>query len=340
MSSQTAPATLSELRTAFRERVRDASSTALNTIIDRFLNEANYDIHLGNPITLPYWAVRRGVIVTRAPYTTGTVAITTASSRTAVTGTSTLWTTTDSYGLANARVGGKMTFSGLTDVYEVSVVGGAGSITLGSQYTGDDLSGDSYVYFEDEYSLASDFGRILDLRMFSNDANIPLIGFMQFRRGFPTNLTRSRPRLAALVQLGFSGSTSARPRVIFGPAPDAVYSVSYEYLTTNLAVTSAGVEQTDMTGDTDEPILPRRYRQAIVYHALAQWYRDRKDDTRSQEAKAEYVDIMGRISGDTQIGQDRPRFHAKSMFSRRRRRGGNFETNGEFDNLRNRGGSW
>lgn len=339
MSSQTAPATLSELRTDLRERVRDASSTALNAILDRYLNEALFDIHLGNPITLPYWAIRRSVIITRAPYTTGTVAITTATSRTAVTGTSTVWTTTDSYGIANARAGGKMTFSGTTDVYEVQTVGGAGSITLASQYVGSDLSGDSYQYFEDEYSLASDFGRMVDLRIFSTDSHIPLVGFMAFRRSFPRNSTTGKPAFASMIQLGFSAAATARPRVIFGPVPDAAYQIPYEYITTNLAVSSAGVEAAEMTSDTDEPIMPRRYRQAIVYHALSHWYRDRKDDTRSQEAKAEYVDIMGRIAGDTGIGQDRPRFIARSRFGNGRR-GRRFETNGEFDDLRDRGGSW
>lgn len=335
MSSATAPATLAELRVDFREKVRDANSTALNTIIDRFLNTALVDVHLGNPITMPYWAIRRRVVITRAPYTTGTVAITTASSRTAVTGTSTVWTTTDSFGIANARAGGKITFSGLTDVYEVATVGGAGSITLASQYTGEDLTAATYNYFEDEYSLAADFGSIADLRMFSTDANIPIIGRMKFNRAFPRNSTKGQPRFACSEQLTFSGTAAPRPIVRLAPVPNAVYQIPYEYVTINLAVTSAGVEQAALVNDTDEPIMPLRYRQAIVHKALSEWYLDRKDDARFQEAKAAYVEIMGRIAGNIAIGQDRPQFVVKPRFSRRRG-GGRFEIGTEFDDIRDR----
>ena len=182
MAAGTQPATLSELRVDLREKLRDASSAALNTILDRHLNMALYSMHLGNPIGIPFWAVRRAILITHAPYTDGTVAIA-AATRTTVTGTTTLWNTAVAgFGFNNVRVGGKMTFSGLTDVYEVSAVGGDTAITLTSRYTGDELTAATYAYFEDEYALASDFGRFVDLRLFSSDLKIPLIGPMEFRR--------------------------------------------------------------------------------------------------------------------------------------------------------------
>jgi hypothetical protein len=107
-------------------------------------------------------------------------------------------------------------------------------------------------------------------------------------------------------------------------------------VTSNLAVTAGGTEQTQLTNDTDEPIVPLRARHAIVFNALYHWYRDRKDDaTRAEMAKAEYIDLMRRILGDTNIGQDRPRIIPYRL-SGRRAVLGRFDVGDRFDELRDR----
>jgi hypothetical protein len=73
-------------------------------------------------------------------------------------------------------------------------------------------------------------------------------------------------------------------------------------VTNAVGVSSAGSALTSLSSDTDEPLIPLRYRHAIVYHALYHWYRDKRDDARSQEAKAEYTDIMLRIVDDQDFG--------------------------------------
>lgn len=336
MAVNTQPATLSELRVDVREKLREASQTAFNTVVDRHLNEALHDMHLGNPIGIPFWAVRKGVLITHAPYTDGTVDIA-AATRTTVTGTTTLWNTAvTGFGFNNARVGGKMTFSGLTDVHEVSAVGGDTSITLTSRYTGDALTAATYIYVEDEYALASDFGRFADLRLFSTDLNIPLIGPLEFRRRFPRNSTQGKPKVASHIQIGFSGTSVPQHRVILSPVPSAVYSIPYDYITTNLAVSSAGVEQAQMTADTDEPILPLRYRMALVYHAVDAFYENRSDDSRSDKERSRYIDFMKRISGDSNIGADKAKFVVRNARTMQRRRGRirpRYETGTDFDEM-------
>jgi hypothetical protein len=322
MSEISAPGTLAELRRDFIHRAREEpGSTATNAIADRFLNIALQDMHNSPGANRP-WAERSAVLITRAPYTTGTVDITTAVSRTAVTGNSTLWTTTDSYGLANARAGGKIKF-GNSEIYEVASVGGAGTMTLATAYTGSDLDDDTYTYFEDEYSLAADFRRFIDMRYFSQERNIQLIGRSEFRSWRPRNDIAGKPLAATLIQKVFSGSTTPAYRVVLGPPPSTAESIPYTYITTYLAVSSAGVAQVGLSADDDEPIVPLQFRQAIVLHALYHYYRDRKDDARSQEVKAEYTDFMVRTLGDTEIGQDRPRFMM--------RRQGNGGRRGRFD---------
>jgi hypothetical protein len=342
MGAATQVTTLADLRRDFLFRVRETTSvTDTNNAADRFLNIALHDIHVAPGNYVP-WAIRRNYLETHDDYTTGTVSITVASSRTAVTGSGTAWNTAVAgMGFANARVGGKMRFGGDTDVYLVSAVGSDTSITLAHRYVGDsNLSGESYTYFEDEYALESDFFRPVDLRSFSKEFNIPLIGPQEFRRRYPGNYTIGRPSVATIIQLDFSGNTTPRYRVVFNPPPDDIYVVPYEYITSNLAVTTGGSEQAQLVNDTDEPIVPLRYRHLIVLNALYHWYRDRKDDTRSQEARAEYNELMQRVQSDTVAGSvhDRPQFRPRSYFGRGSYgapSGRRFSTGNEFETFRN-----
>ena len=342
MSTGTQVTDLSDLRGDLITRVRDASGvTATNNIADRYLNTALHDIHI-NPGNNWPWAIRRAYLLTHAPYTTGTVSIT-AAARTTVTGSSTLWdTAVTGMGFNNTRIGGKLLLGGQSEIYEVSAVGSDTSITINPRYSGDALSGASYTYLEDEYALADDFHRPLDWRQFSEEIKIDLMGPQEFRRRWVRNSRLGSPKHATIIQLAFSSASGTSPsyRVVLNPVPNTEMQIPYQYITTNLAVSSAGAEQTQMTATTDEPIIPLTYRHVLVLHALYNWYRDRKDDARSQEAKAEYVELVQRMSGDMFQGmRDKPKFVTNSIFpaNNRRRFNGRFvvgngirDSNGNF----------
>ena len=284
MSVATQVTDLTDLRTDLIVRVRDATGvTATNNIADRYLNMALHDIHI-NPGNNWPWAIRRAYLQTHAPYSTGTVAIT-AAARTTLAGTDTLWNTAvTGMGFNNARVGGKMTF-GSSDIHEVTVVTSDTAITIDPRWMGDAVTAQSYTYFEDEYALAADFYRPLDWRQFSDEVKIGLVGPQEFRRRWVKNSRLGRPKNATIIQLGFSSNTTPRYRVVLNPVPNNELVIPYQYITSYLAVTSAGTEQTQLTNTSDEPIIPLGYRHILVFHALYHWYRDRKDDTRSAEAK-------------------------------------------------------
>jgi len=72
-----------------------------------------------------------------------------------------------------------------------------------------------------------------------------------------------------------------------------------------------------MSASTDEPIVPLRYRHALVFHALANWYRDKKDDARMEAAKGEYTDLMLRIVSDVEVGGVRPQIRPRMSEYRR-----------------------
>lgn len=288
-----------------QNRVRVTTGvTATENQAKRYINIALQDMHIGFSESLP-WAERNAILITQAPYTTGTLTVSQGS--TTITGTSTAWNTNNSFSVANMRAGGKIRINSGTEVYEIQSVASDTSATLTSRFTQSTVTDGTYSYFEDEYALASDFLRPIDQQIFSSGMNIELIGRSDFRRFFPRNYTTGKPTAACIIDRPPSGNTTPVRKVRFHKPPDAVYSIPYSYVTSNLAVSSAGAAQTSLSADADEPIVPLRYRHAIVLHALYHWYRDKSDDSRSNEAKAEYTDIMLRIYTDNEIGRQRPR---------------------------------
>jgi len=347
MSTSTTPTTFSDLITAVLNAVRGSTTASGSdeTVAKRLINQGLSDLHVQEPWP---WSERRDVIQTHAEYTTGSLSIA-STSRTALEGSNTLWNTTVSgMGFANARAGGKIQIAGESDVYVVSSVGSDTAITLQSRYTGNvDVASayavayGSYSYFEDEYALASDFWRLIDTRSFSDSLAIEVLGRSEFYKHYPRNDTPGTPQQCTIIELGPAGSVAMRPRVVFHPPPDRVYTIPYRYVTNHLAVSSAGVGATDLSAATDEPIIPLRYRHVLVYYAIREWYRDRKDDARSQEANAEYADLVKRMKNDSFPERDTPRLrparapYMAGVAGPFRSRGGRYTANADrWDQLR------
>jgi hypothetical protein len=108
------------------------------------------------------------------------------------------------------------------------------------------------------------------------------------------------------------------------------------------AALAVGGSLENMVDPHDEPTMPVIYRMAILYHALYHWYRDKKDDARSAEAKAEYTDFLSRVVGDNEIGSARPILRPNvHLYKRKARRpwGGagtrRYDIKGRFDRMEN-----
>ena len=301
MSTTSQVTTFSDLYTDLQNRVRVTTGvSATETQAKRYINTALVDVHVGTDYVFP-WTERRAFLTTKAPYSTGTLSV--AAGSTTLTGSGTLWNTANTYGQNNLRVGSKLTIAGATDIYRVSAVSSDTAATLETRYVASsDASAEDYIAFEDEYALASDFLRPIDFALFSTDWNIPLLDRGEFRRLHTRANISGRPRVATVLDLSYSGSTTPVRKVRFYPYPDQTYVIPYSYVTANLAVTSAGVEQFNLSSDTDEPMMPIRYRHVIVLHALKNWYRDKRDDVRSQEVAQEYAALMERMVSDHDMG--------------------------------------
>ena len=330
--------TFADLYTSLSQRVRiQTSVTASENQAKSLINTALQDMHVGNGEKFP-WAERRGVLQAMKPYSTGTVAITKGD--TTLTGTGTLWNTAQTFGANNTRVTGKIVINGTSDVYTISSVNTDIWITLNERYQGENVTEASYTYYEDEYDLASDFLRPLDLQFFDTNSDIILINRREFRERNARNKTPGTIRYATIVDRTFVGSTAPVRRVMFHQPPDSYNLVVYNYVTANLAVTAAGVSQEQLINDTDEPIVPLRYRHAILMHALYHWYRDKKNDSRSQEAKGEYTEMIVRMTADSEVGANRPRItprlggYKRAAAAPYRQGGGRHVLGSRFDEIR------
>ena len=338
MAVDTQVTSFTDLYTDLQNRVRAQTAvTATQNQAKRYINIALHDMHIGSGERFP-WAERTQELITQAEYTTGTLAVSKGS--TSVTGTSTLWNTNNDFGVANARVGGKMVIDGGVEVYTVSAVGSDTSITLSSRFMKTTVTAAGYVYFEDEYALHADFLRPIDLTFFDKNTEITLIGRRTFRERYPRNKVTGKPLVAAIFDKEFGSNTVPVRNVKFHKPPDDFYLIPYSFVTNKLGVSSSGTEQTQLSADTDEPIVPLQYRHAITFHALYHWYRDKRDDDREASAKAEYTDLILRITGDQEIGRPRPQMRPQvSSYVRAARqpylrRGRRHTTGSVFDEIR------
>lgn len=300
MSSTSQVTTFEDLYTDLMNRVRVTTSvTATLEQAKRYINIALQDIHLGFDYKLP-WCERPAYLRTKAPYTTGTLTATKGS--TGFTGSGTAWNTNNDFSVKNVVTQGKLMVSGYPEVYRIGTISSDTSIFSYSHFIHDTVTDSEYTYFEDEYTLSSFFLRPVDFTSFSPAMGISLIPRSEFRRRYPVVNVSGRPRVACLVDSETSPTSYVNVRrVMLYPYPDREYLIPYTYIASTVATDSTGSPLTSMSATTDAPIMPLRYRHAIVFHALAHWYRDKKDDARAESAKADYTDIMMRIVNDLDI---------------------------------------
>lgn len=342
MSSTSQLTTFEDLYNDLAQRVRvNVSDATTLAQLKRYVNIGLHDMHVGFNYKFP-WCERQATLIVQAPYTTGTVSISVGS--TSLTGSSTAWNTANSYSVNNMRAGGKVTIAGTSDIYRVSSVTNDTSATLATRYVASsNASAASYTYFEDEYTLASDFLRPVDVQVFSQAYNIPIISRPEFRRRYPRPNISGKPIAACILDEGFSSSTTPVRRVMFYPYPDTAMILPYAYITNAVGVDASGNNLTNLASTTDEPIVPLHYRHLINLNASYHWYAWKKDDARAQLAKAEYVELATRIVEDMDIGthnkaqiQPQHRSYWNTARSPYGRRGGRkiYDLNDEFDSFR------
>jgi len=335
MSTATQLDTFVDLYTDLQNRVRGETGVAAReNQAKRYINIANHDINLAHGEKF-WWAQREAVLITHPKYTTGTVSITKGNTNFSGVG-GTAWNTANDIGQNNMRRYGKILVTGSNEVYEISGINADNAATLTAIFNNTTVTSVAYTYFEDEYALASDFLKPVDLQQFADGINLPIIGRTEMRARWPRSRTLGRPNVAAITARYNTGQ-EVEQRVLLHPAPDAAYRIPYRYVTRNLSLVVGSTQAEDLVNDADKPTMPKQYRHAIVLHALYHWYRDQKDDSRWEAAKMEFEQVLQRMLEDVPIGSDRPRISPRiGQYRRNAKRpwggsGRRYDTDGRFD---------
>ena len=235
--------------------------SALRTRVKRFLNRAASDMWNRYP-----WKERKNTrfFQTLAPYTTGT--LTTTQGSASVTGSGTTW--------VSAHTGMKIAAS-FDGPWYVFTRTGATTGTLDRDWVEASLSGSAYVLYQDRYSLSTSAEAILGREMVLHRqgyGSLGRIGRVDGEEVYPFPAGAGTPTWWTLQDV--SGGAM---RVRLGHAyPDAVYSVRYGCLD----------KYTEMSGDSDECVIPERFRHILIHGALREAYLIFDDVEKSMNATA------------------------------------------------------
>jgi hypothetical protein len=230
----------------------------------------------------------------------------------------------------------KLKVAGYDSIMTVAAnAGGDVILTMTAAWPHATVTAGTFQIWQDEYPLATDFGRPVNYIDFINHWRLQPVGLRQMREYAPWPATPGKSRYYTLIKPAVGDQRVWN--ILFYPPPDETAMIPYEYITSYMAFSSLGAGQATMVSDDDEPWMDERYRHMLVYGALAEIYRDFKDDTRSSEALAKYEQLLKRMADDEEVTCDSPRLipsRAKYLHLTRRSTTPRYDVNGNFDRMR------
>lgn len=276
--------TFSEATSIIQDLIDDDGSTS-QTRIQRYINLAHSDVAKARN-----WPelIRRDMVQLTAPYTTGTV---TTDGTTGVTGSGTAWSTA-------AVAGRKFALGYRSPFYEIASVGGETSITLADAYRAANVSGSTYVIYEDRVAMPSGCNKVLALWLHDDDRRIPLTHRTDLDlHGWISYTTQAdTPYEYAIIERNSSNVM----RVQVGPfAPDANYYVEVIYRADVTESKLAGDTGTNVTIDADRCDL-------VIQRALYLAYK--RDRARAAQELAIYNEML-ETEWDNAIEDDAGEFY-------------------------------
>lgn len=232
------------LQTESADRLNlDLSIAANATRIKRWINLIISDIASRYNFE---WLYARSFIQTVADKTAGTVDV--ALAGTTVTGTGTAFAATDKRSFIQ--------FSGDTNWYEVTAYASATSITISPALAGAAITAGAYTLRKVYYNLPTDLFQVFDVRQSISPAKLTALGIWTLDT-FQADINRVSVPVAYYLFRDDpdTAATSAKQRQIaFFPVADSVYNIEVRYF----------LEQTDLSADTDLPLVPVPYFETIL----------------------------------------------------------------------------
>ena len=270
------------------------SETTKRAAILQFINNRYQDVCLGRHWR---WLKASYDFGLEAPYTTGTVDLTTGDDT--VTGTGTTWSA--------ASVSSKMILflGGSQVVYHVSTLTDATHLDIETDFAEDSVTDSDYTIAKNQYVLPPETDHLLSFVVNSQRQLIPL-GVNDFRQMQATNPTQlGEPVYYSMIRRD-TDDDSVYVEVY--PTPDKKYQCHIDY-----AVRIAYLE------DSTEcyPIVPDRYRAVLYYGALAEFYGYMRDLPARERAEVDYQRFLNKMMNDTQLSDQAVIFKQGNNYVRR-----------------------
>lgn len=226
----------------------DQTVTTYATRLKRWINLTQQDICSRFPFD---WQFSQEYVQTVTDKTAGTVSV--ANGGTAVTGIGTAFASTDKRSFIQ--------FQSSTNWYEVTVVGGATSLTISPAFNETAVSGGTYTLRKRYYDLTSDVERVFDATESLTPNKLTNLGVWTLDMFQPDIETVSIPTGYFLYRQDPDIAVTASPvrQIGFFPIPDAVYNIEVKYLK----------YLSDLSGDTDVPVIPQQWLNVLL--AGAEW---------------------------------------------------------------------
>ena len=213
------------------EDVNDVVEQAMNDIMEEICESHNFS-----------WLYGDTSFITTAPYSTGTVTATAGS--TTITGSGTTFTA----GMAGRKITLENAF------YEISAFVSTTELTLSTDYAGAGGAGLTYKIYQNEYSLSSDAEDVLSMYQENNPQRLAQEEASLMDTHYPQRNSYGYPSVYSIVGHDSNGYM----KVEVYPIPNQARNIYYR-MKKRVTVLSA---------DSDEPIIPLRYRYVLFRGAV------------------------------------------------------------------------
>ena len=211
----------------------------VKTVVEQALNDILQEICQASNFS---WLYGSSSFITSAPYEIGTAGV--MEGNATVTGAGTTWT--------SSMVGRKFLCANAT--YIISAVASASELTLSTVFAGSTNAAAPYKIYQDEYSLSSDVEDVLSMRQENNPQKIKKVGVEVMDYYYPQRTSFGYPEVYSIIGYDTSGCM----KVCVYPIPNQARNIYYRYKK----------RVTEMSADSDIPIVPLRYRWVLSKGAL------------------------------------------------------------------------
>lgn len=272
-----------------RLKVPVADTTTL-TRVKLWINERYRDIAIQRQWR---WLYKEDNLLIKAPETTGTATFTKGSAT--VTGSGTTFTNgTTSYVIKAA---------GSPEIYTISTVGSATSITLSDAFQDTTITAGSFTLYQDTYALPSDVEDLIQVWHEHYQAPMTAVGLDKMRKA---QLKFPDAEGKAVAFTLAEDTTAGLRRMQIYPRPDETYLMHIKYVR----------RITSLVENTDEPLIPEVYRSVLVYGACADLARYHNDQDVAAYYESKYADTVVRMANDTEITDSYPVLTVPDVYRR------------------------